>query len=1011
MRFSCKIHALVLFFCLLLCSINVSGQPEVCPLVNADMTPTCAEACIICDIDGYTGTHSSDVNGALPHDFCTFFVHNAQWIAFQAASENLTIELTVSNCDLGVGLEMAIYKSLDCENFEMVSNCLGGMGGIVGEGETGTFVNTVPLEVGQYYYLAMDGGMGDNCDWTLNLVEGSTELAPLATAGEIVGDTTLCINAQETYSVAPTIGVTKYEWYVNGILVDAMANTSITYDFPASGEYEICVVASNVCSTSPPSCKTIQVGQGSQTQIRDSICLGQVYTFNGAQLSSSGIFPAVLTSTNGCDSTVLLNLYIRPIVRDSSYFTLCLGDTITTPLQAIWQSGTFIDTLTTTNGCDSLAYYFVDAVSPMTNFKKIELCEGDTLFTQQHAITTAGIYVDSLSSIENCDSIVIYDLSFINTKVTPIPVSNCENDPFVLNGVSYTRDTSFSIILSTNMGCDSIVNYNLSFRKSTGSTTHLKLCEGDSIILNNITVDVPGVFRDTLVNAQGCDSIMTFVVTLIDNEQTTVAISNCENDPFVLNGISYTQDTSINVLLTTAQGCDSLVTYNITFKPLSRDTITFEICEGDQVIINSLILDAGGVYFDTLTDVQGCDSLLTYDVSFKPLSRDTLTFEICKGDQVIVNSLIIDAEGIYFDTLTNVQGCDSVITIFVMEKSCMIDGSLWADDIDCHGDSIGLIYVHVQAGALPIIARVENSSGILVGLDSILAYTDTLVFMNLNAGKYNIILTDQNDEQVKKQVTIDEGSALSMVAATSDYNGYGVSCHGYDDGFISLSIAGGTPPYGVIWASGATDVDLVQLYAGNYLVVVRDSLGCELKQNIQLTEPSPLTLDLQIGEASCVNSAKINYLGIDGGVPPYTQLVNGNTISDIEGPPILDPGQYIYTVLDNNDCMIDDDFDLLEAIECDIYLPNVLSLNNDGNNDYFGIFLSNEFSGSFQSLKIYDRWGNLVFTLSDFTPSQTLWDGRFNNKLVEQGVYTYMIEYTVTAVGKKVKSGDVTVVR
>jgi gliding motility-associated-like protein len=960
MRFFNEIRALVFFFCLLFCSIHVAGQPEVCPQVNADMTPTCAEACIICDIDGYTGTHSSNVNGELPNDFCTFFVHNAQWIAFQAASENLTIELTVSNCDLGVGLEMAIYESLDCENFEMVSNCLGGMGGIVGEGETGVFVNTVPLVVGQYYYLAMDGGMGDNCDWTLNVVQGSTQLAPLATAGEIMGDTTICINTQETYSVEPTLGVTKYEWFVNGVLVDAMANPSITYNFPAIGEYEICVVASNVCSTSPPSCKMIQVGQETQIQIRDSICMGQVYAFNGAQLSSSGIYPAVLTSTLGCDSTVLLNLFVKPIIRDSSYFTLCTGDTINTPLQAIWQSGTFTDTLTMAKGCDSLAYYIIEEVSQITNLQKIELCQGDTLFTRQHVITTSGIYIDSLSTIRNCDSIVIYDLTIINTKVTSIPISNCEKDPFVLNGVSYTRDTSFSELLTTKMGCDSIVNYNLSFRKQTASTTHLKLCEGDTIMLNNIAIDVPGVFKDTLVNGQGCDSIITFMVTLKDKEKSTVSISNCAYDPFVLNGISYTRDTSFNLLLTTAQGCDSIVTYN---------------------------------------------------VSYKPLTKDTLAIEICKGDKVVVNSLVLDAEGVYLDTLINVQGCDSVLTIFVMEKNCMIDGSLWADDIDCRGDSTGLIYVHVHTGALPIIARVENTSGILVGLDSIVAYTDTLVFKNLNAGIYNITMTDQNGEQFKNQVTIAEGSALSMVAATSDYNGYGVSCHGYNDGFISLSISGGKPPYKVTWISGSNDFELSQLYAGDYTVVIRDSLGCELAKNIQLTEPTTLTLDLQIADASCDNSANINVVTIVGGVPPYTQIVNGNTISEIDGPPTLAPGQYTFTILDNNDCMIDDNFNLTEAIECDIYLPNVLSLNNDGVNDYFGIFLSNNFSGSFQSLKIYDRWGNLVFTLSDFAPNQTLWDGRFQNKLVEQGVYTYMIEYTVTAVGKKVISGDVTVVR
>lgn len=115
--------------------------------------------------------------------------------------------------------------------------------------------------------------------------------------------------------------------------------------------------------------------------------------------------------------------------------------------------------------------------------------------------------------------------------------------------------------------------------------------------------------------------------------------------------------------------------------------------------------------------------------------------------------------------------------------------------------------------------------------------------------------------------------------------------------------------------------------------------------------------------------------------------------------------------MDNNNCNIIDEFSLSEAIECDINIPNVFSPNGDGSNDFFGIFVSSDYSGSFQSLKIYDRWGNLVFILDDFMPNENLWDGTFNNVPVEQGVYTYILEYTVKTLGQRVISGDVTIIR
>lgn len=954
------IHIAIVFFLLFLCSVKVIAQPVVCPLTNADMTPTCIEACIICDIDGYTGTHESNVNGVLPNTFCTFFVHNAQWIGFQAASTDLTIQLTVSNCDQGVGLEMAIYESFDCVNFKMVSNCLGGMGGIVGEGESGVFRNTVPLVIGQYYYLAMDGGMGDNCDWTLNVLEGSTELAPLASAGEVIGDKSLCIHSQETYSVNPTVGVTTYKWYVNSVLIDSMANTSIDYNFVESGEYEICVVASNVCSTSPPSCTKIMVGEGTTTEIKDTICQGQVYDFGGSQFNLSGIYPAVFTSAKGCDSTVLLNLFIQPILRDTSYYTLCAGDTIVTPMQLISQSGTFIDTLTSMKGCDSMSYYIIVAASPFFETVTIERCEGDTLFTQQHIVTTSGIFLDSLVSINNCGSIVRYEVSFLRRELTTITIINCENDPFELNGIFYEQDTSFNEVLLTISGCDSIVNYKISFTPPTRDTVNIDLCEGEQIMINSLILDAEGEYLDTLVNAQGCDSIVIYDVSMIDVALTSIRISNCTNDPFELNGVFYRQDTIFTI---------------------------------------------------DLVATSGCDSIVNYDISYKEIARDTLSFELCEGAQIVVNSLILDAEGQYFDTLINAQGCDSILTILVVEKSCMINSIFFTDDIDCHGDSTGQVYVQVQTGALPIFCRIESSDGNLARFDSIESYTDTLFFKSLPSGMYNIILKDQNGEQAKTTVTIHGRPKLSISENVSDYNGYSVSCHGYNDAFIYLSIDGGSPPYSINWPSGAVDTILTQLFAGTYEVLIRDSLGCEKYQTFQLTEPTPITIDLQISKASCDQGDNIELVDIDGGVPPYTPVVNGITMTDLVGPPSLKPGQYAFEIFDNNGCSNKDEIDLKEAIQCDIYIPNVLLLNSGGVNDYFGIFLSNKFSGSFQALKIYDRWGNLIFSLNDFIPSQDLWDGTLKGMAVEQGVYPYILEYTVETIGKRVISGDVTVVR
>ena len=56
----------------------------------------------------------------------------------------------------------------------------------------------------------------------------------------------------------------------------------------------------------------------------------------------------------------------------------------------------------------------------------------------------------------------------------------------------------------------------------------------------------------------------------------------------------------------------------------------------------------------------------------------------------------------------------------------------------------------------------------------------------------------------------------------SDYNGFGVSCNGSCDGFIDISVTGGTGNYTYEWMTGTQLEDVNNLCAGTWIVVVRD---------------------------------------------------------------------------------------------------------------------------------------------------------------------------------------------
>ncbi|MCB0600736.1 MAG: gliding motility-associated C-terminal domain-containing protein [Saprospiraceae bacterium] len=335
---------------LVLFVVNASAQPEPCDVKNPQMTPTCIEACIICNIDGFTGRHESAVRGTLPANFCTHIVHNAQWIAFQAASTSLKIKLTVGNCVTGDGLEMGIYKSIDCQSFKLISNCEGEVRG----GQSAIFTMTEPLVIGQYYYLAMDGNNGDNCNWTFEVLEGSTAVDPLTVTAPIQGVDRTCPDIDQVFTTEPETGAVLFDWTLNGQPVGDPTLPSITLNFPQEGLYNLCVTARNACDEATTTCKEIQVGIPTPDTLPILLCTDDCFAIGDTLFCEDGIHTYSFPGENGCDSVVIVNISrVRPAVKDLT-LTICEGDTVFLGNTPYYQAGYYQQMLQSSAMCDSL---------------------------------------------------------------------------------------------------------------------------------------------------------------------------------------------------------------------------------------------------------------------------------------------------------------------------------------------------------------------------------------------------------------------------------------------------------------------------------------------------------------------------------------------------------------------------------------------------------------------------------------------------------------------------------
>lgn len=104
------------------------------------------------------------------------------------------------------------------------------------------------------------------------------------------------------------------------------------------------------------------------------------------------------------------------------------------------------------------------------------------------------------------------------------------------------------------------------------------------------------------------------------------------------------------------------------------------------------------------------------------------------------------------------------------------------------------------------------------------------------------------------------------------------------------------------------------------------------------------------------------------------------------------------------------EIEILELEPPVIFIPNIISFNNPGNSTWI---IGSDIPLELPSVEVYDRWGNQVYSDKDLLVDSelSLWDGTFNGRNCEIGVYLYTITYRDASGELFMEVGDITLIR
>ncbi len=343
--------------------------------------------------------------------------------------------------------------------------------------------------------------------------------------------------------------------------------------------------------------------------------------------------------------------------------------------------------------------------------------------------------------------------------------------------------------------------------------------------------------------------------------------------------------------------------------------------------------------------------------------------------------------GTYYVTVTDEHHC-SIDNYVEITEPDQIQNNLISENITCYGYHNGQIKITPEGGTIPY-SYLWSHSGI---------FADSIA-NNLGPGTYTISVVDNNNCIEVSEVDITEPDELSLTVTKED-----ITCFGMNDGYISLSMFGGTPDYTYNWSNGITDPSADMLSEGYYSINIQDIHNCLIDTNIFIEEPEKLIITPEIRRPTCpdIQDGYIE-LNIAGGRLPYTIYWDDGTHEDN----LYDIRSGIFDVLINDSslCEIDTSFIVRSAHDFCIDIPTAFSPNNDNINDKWVIEMDGLYPHA--EIEVFDRWGKRVFYSKGYDESK-YWDGTYNGKDLPMDAYYYII-YLKN--GSNRISGTITIIR
>jgi gliding motility-associated-like protein len=714
--------------------------------------------------------------------------------------------------------------------------------------------------------------------------------------------------------------------------------------------------------------------------------------------------------------------------------------------------------VTAINGiCPSLPDTFNVSVAPLVSLQVngiSNICQGDSLILIASGNST-GYQWSGLSSSTN-DTLAILPSNSGTIYIQGTNLCNSEIDSvnvnvFALPAVNFSNTAPLcaNISVAFNYTGNAVLNYLWNFNDTASGIYNTSNLQNPTH--NYLT---SGTYNVTLIGSNNCGADTISQQIIIPSQTLTIAPSDtitCQNDSLLLvasggttyqwsNGITSTNDSvyiqvfnATQIIVTAINGiCPSLPdTFNVSVSPVITAQITGPdtLCLGSSI---SLIASGNSSNYQWTGIINSVNDTTV----LSPVSSGMVylqgTNNICNSE--IDSAFISVVSGPVANFNTTGPYCNNANIAFNFIGSSVSSFAWNFDDPNSGNLNTSTLqnsfHNFNQSGIYDVSLIVNNSCGadtlsqnIIIGMGPIVTLPNDT---SLCAGQSITLTANAGVVYNWTGDTISNSNAITVSPMQSSIYLLNVSdgfCFGpVDTILISVIQPNAVHIVGennyckgdtvVLYGQGATNFSwnaFGNVYSGTSLELISTNSGYVFASPSNANCPGitdsfyvnilPKSEAIFIYDIDTCNN-KIIFKNQSQNVTFYNWDFGNGSVSSESDPQIeiKENGNYFITLITNPNSKCADtlstDFYLDEVLSNNYFIPNTFTPNGDGLNDKFKITTQNKCK--YFNLKIYNRWGNLIFSTEGFEVS---WDGKFNGREVPEGVYVYLINDGLKEVG------------